>query len=262
MGYCIWYGGGAPTILAVNYKEPVKIMVEKVKWPNGTNGTVDAEEGDAVKIHPDPSRENSGSNVRKGITNALNTYTGCGSGVVVKENDRMKKEIMVEGRMADTKFIQAAHVYGPDGISPTVVTAGGTGSKIKMVDDRGNETELTEGDVVAMHTPGRIDKRQNGPRFNDGTKSFTVTAADKDGIAQNTNGNLRIRYLTPRECLRLQAFPDDAIDKLLAAESKSQCYKLAGNSIAVCCLKAIFKGIYIDRTFRKGGRQISLNRWF
>ena len=122
--------------------------------------------------------------------------------------------------------------------------------------------DLDEGDVAAMHTPGREEKRQNGPRCNDGSTSFTITAADKDGIVEKNKGKLRIRYLTPRECLRLQAFPEDAIDRLMAAESKSQCYKLAGNSIAVCCLKAIFKGIYIDKTFVKSGRQISLNGWF
>lgn len=83
----------------------------------------------------------------------------------------------------------------------------------------------------------------------------------KDGIAENNNGKLRIRYLTPRECLRLQAFPEDAIDKLQGVLSKTAMYKVAGNSIAVCCLKSIFKGIYIDKTFRKSGRQVTLNEW-
>ena len=122
----------------------------KIAWPNGANGTVDAKEGDCVKIYPDPSREFSGSNVREGESNALNTYNGCGAGTPVSDGEK-----------------------------------------------------------------------------------------------------LRIRYLTPRECLRLQAFPDDAIDKLQAVLSKSALYKVAGNSIAVCCLKAIFKGIYIDKTFKK-----------
>lgn len=72
-----------------------------------------------------------------------------------------------------------------------------------------------------------------------------------------TNEDLRIRCLTPRECLRLQAFPDDAIDKLENVLSKSAMYKVAGNSIAVCCLKAIFKGIYIDKSFYK----CSLDEW-
>lgn len=77
------------------------------------------------------------------------------------------------------------------------------------------------------------------------------------------NGAFRIRYLTPRECLRLQAFPDDAIDRLMSAvPSKAQLHKLAGNSIAVCCLKAIFKGMFVDGTFRmRNDRQVSLERF-
>lgn len=58
-----------------------------------------------------------------------------------------------------------------------------------------------------------------------------------------------IRYLTPTECLRLQGFPEDAISKLREILSKSQLYKVAGNSIAIPCLKAIFKAIYIDKSF-------------
>ena len=122
--------------------------------------------------------------------------------------------------------------------------------------------EIKEGDVMAMHTPGRVEKRQNGPRLKDDGTSFTVTAADRDGVATNENSHLRIRNLTPRECLRLQAFPDDAIDRIEKVLSKSAMYKVAGNSIAVCCLKAIFKGIYIDKTFKKGTRQVSLSKWF
>lgn len=120
--------------------------------------------------------------------------------------------------------------------------------------------EMDEGDVISVQTPGHSVKSQNGSRFKENT-SFTVTAAEKDGIVEKSEGKLRIRYLTPRECLRLQAFPDDAIDRLEKVLSKTAMYKVAGNSIAVCCLKAIFKGIYIDKTFRQTGRQVSLNKW-
>ena len=72
--------------------------------------------------------------------------------------------------------------------------------------------------------------------------------------------DLRIRYLTPRECLRLMGFDDPSIDRLMAAvPSKTNQYKLAGNSIVVDCLESIFKAIYIDRTFRKARtKQITL----
>lgn len=73
--------------------------------------------------------------------------------------------------------------------------------------------------------------------------------------------DLRIRYLTPRECLRLQAFPDEAIDRIIPELPKSALYKVAGNSIAVCCLTAIFKGMFIDETYEKKGRQVSMDGW-
>lgn len=68
----------------------------------------------------------------------------------------------------------------------------------------------------------------------------------------NDNTGLRIRYLTPRECLRLMGQSEDAIDRLMAVEpSRSRQYKAAGNSIVVDVLVDIFRGIYIDRTFGK-----------
>ena len=50
----------------------------------------------------------------------------------------------------------------------------------------------------------------------------------------------RIRKLTPKECFRLQAFPDEAHDALEAAGiSNSQRYKMAGNAITVNVVEAI-----------------------
>ena len=55
-----------------------------------------------------------------------------------------------------------------------------------------------------------------------------------------------IRKLTPRECFRLMGVSDADIDKIQAAGiSKSQQYKMAGNSIVVNCLAAIFRQLFI-----------------
>lgn len=48
-----------------------------------------------------------------------------------------------------------------------------------------------------------------------------------------------IRKLTPRECWRLQGFPDWAFDKAQEVNSKTQLYKQAGNSVTVNVIKAI-----------------------
>lgn len=53
-----------------------------------------------------------------------------------------------------------------------------------------------------------------------------------------------IRKLTPRECLRLQGFTDEQIDKLInAGFSDSRLYKMAGNAVTVPVISAIGKKI-------------------
>lgn len=53
--------------------------------------------------------------------------------------------------------------------------------------------------------------------------------------------NLRIRKLTPRECFRLMGVKDEDIDKILKHQSNASAYHLAGDSIVVNVLMAIFK---------------------
>jgi DNA (cytosine-5)-methyltransferase 1 len=47
----------------------------------------------------------------------------------------------------------------------------------------------------------------------------------------------------PRECLRLQGFAEDQIDRLLAVTSDAQAYKQAGNSVTVDVIEAIGKNL-------------------
>lgn len=49
----------------------------------------------------------------------------------------------------------------------------------------------------------------------------------------------RIRRLTPRECLRLQGWRDEQIDRVLAIQSDNQVYKQAGNGVTVTVVEAI-----------------------
>lgn len=53
----------------------------------------------------------------------------------------------------------------------------------------------------------------------------------------------RIRRLMPRECLRLQGFEDQQIDRILAINSDAQAYKQAGNSVTVNVIEAIGRRI-------------------
>lgn len=53
--------------------------------------------------------------------------------------------------------------------------------------------------------------------------------------------NTRIRKLTPKECWRLQGFPDWAFERAAKVNSNSQLYKQAGNSVTVNVIEVIAK---------------------
>lgn len=91
--------------------------------------------------------------------------------------------------------------------------------------------------------PHRTDVRKSGlSELNinhEDNPSFTVSAAHSPKVYGNKT-RYRIRKLTPRECWRLQNFPDAAFDIVKAAGlSDSQLYKQAGNAITVSVVKAI-----------------------
>lgn len=88
--------------------------------------------------------------------------------------------------------------------------------------------------------------------------NYAKTAAsqfDRKGTfgATGTKTKFRIRKLTPRECFRLMGCDEPTIDKLLnAGISNSQLYKLAGNSIVVDVLTAIFDKMFVHTEQSKG----------
>lgn len=107
--------------------------------------------------------------------------------------------------------------------------------------DTGCRDNLTRKQTCcAVLTPDREKKRQNGRRMKEpGEPSFTLTAQDRHGVAL-LDENIRIRRLTPRECWRLQGFPDEYFDKARAAGiSDTQLYKQAGNGVTVNVARAI-----------------------
>lgn len=61
----------------------------------------------------------------------------------------------------------------------------------------------------------------------------------------------RIRRLTPRECLRLQGWQDDRIDRFIALHSDRQLYKQAGNGVTVNVVQAV--GIEVTDAYYKLG---------
>ena len=132
-------------------------------------------------------------------------------------------------------FNQSGVVYETDGISPTIRTmqGGGLEPKIRVREaTKKGYAEASVGDSVNLSHPNSKTRRG---RVGEGIANTLVTG-DSQGVVMP---NFRIRKLTPRECWRLQGFPDWAFDKAQEVNSNSQLYKQAGNSVTVNVIKEI-----------------------
>lgn len=130
----------------------------------------------------------------------------------------------------------------------------------------------------------RMAKGQNGRRFKeDGEPMFSLTCQDRHGVGINVdvdNDNIivdgegkhpnlfvrlsmdctvyavwydkykcyiAIRKLTPKECFRLQGWPDEYFERAQMVNSDSQLYKQAGNGVTVSVIKAIAERMNINK---------------
>lgn len=112
--------------------------------------------------------------------------------------------------------------------------------KVKVANKKGYE-EARPGDYVNITYPGSKTKRG---RVGNGV-AHTLTCGDGNAVITE---NVRIRKLTPRECLRLMGWKDEQIDKIVAAKiSGTQQYRQAGNGIVVQVLESIFKALFLGK---------------
>lgn len=133
--------------------------------------------------------------------------------------------IKVAGELDIPTFKRARQIYDTDGVSPTLLTA------------KNNQ-----------ETP-KVIQRSRG--LNKGAEFEPCPTISSNSFEQN---NLlkseRIRKLTPRECLRLQGFPESF--KIVVSDT--QAYKQAGNAMSVNVVKMIFEQIKLakNKEFRLG----------
>lgn len=98
---------------------------------------------------------------------------------------------------------------------------------------------------------GGLNPSKSDAFFSGGLEEISVTllAANHDASVVIEDKDMakiyRIRKLTPRECFRLMGVSDADVDKIRdAGISESQQYKMAGNSIVVDVLEAIFTQLF------------------
>ena len=148
--------------------------------------------------------------------------------------------VVVAGNLP-TSFDQAGRVFDISGLSPTLTTmqGGDTVPKILLREElpflkikeatKTGYAKATLGDSVNLDSAtrrGRVGKQV----------ANTLLTGEEQGVVMP---NFHIRKLTPRECWRLQGFPDWAFDKAQAVNSNNQLYKQAGNSVTVNVIEAI-----------------------
>ena len=91
--------------------------------------------------------------------------------------------------------------------------------------------------------------------------AYTITARQDRTPAQVIDlGGGKYRYLTERECWRLQGYSDTDFEAAAAAQKKNgrytmALYKQAGNSIPVTIFESIFRKIILGETAEGGGAQ-------
>lgn len=145
-----------------------------------------------------------------------------GVAILRKERNEYGKSIRKDyeaGKVAESRHNMTQYACREDGISNTLSTVQKDNLLMCAYDEQ-NNTLRTDGTVGTLTTDGSSPKHNN-----------------RVIVGGNS---VRIRRLTPRECWRLQGFPDEYFDKAKAAGiSDSQLYKMAGNAVSVPVAKAI-----------------------
>jgi len=178
------------------------------------------------------------------------------------KTDAFDKSI-TEFEIRDGKFDMADRVYNPEYKSPTVVAS----NVSKVLVDRNIPDEVvhaevkkllkgskyennfkwkwdTEGRILVMRPDGLKIQRIGRIAFPD-NKSEIVTSVSQP--------HTTYRRLSPKECERLQTFPDDYTDGI----SKSQRYRCLGNSFTVDVIAHILSSM--DGTIAEQPEQLEFN---
>ena len=176
---------------------------------------------------------------RKGTGSVVYNSNGL-VGTLLARDYKEPKQIAIPNEIKkfgvlQPNFNQSGVIYETDGIAPTIRCYGGGGlePKIRVKEaTKQGYAEAEVGDSINLSHPNSKTRRGRvGKQI-----ANTLLTGENQGVVEP---DFRIRKLTPRECWRLQGFPDWAFDKAQEVNSNSQLYKQAGNSVTVNVIAAI-----------------------
>ena len=179
------------------------------------------------------------SGTRRGSSSVVYNSQGL-VGTLLARDYKEPKQVTIPNKIKQFGIIQPNYnqsgvVYDTDGISPTLraYQGGNLEPKIRVKEaTKQGYTEAEVGDSINLSHPNSKTRRGRvGKQI-----ANTLLTGESQGVVEP---DFRIRKLTPRECWRLQGFPDWAFDKAQEVNSNSQLYKQAVNSVTVNVIAAI-----------------------
>ena len=171
-------------------------------------------------------------------------------------SDKMINCLMSEGTgkfPRKERFLQTFNTTNEKGISATLCTTGGTRPTDNFIKEETLKKDLCnkliqdglveEGDVLINNINKNAKHQQDIIQDSNGNARTLVSGTHGNGghYTKTLMNDLRIRKLTPRECFRLMGVKDEDYEKCAKNQSDSSLYHLAGDSIVVNVLMAIFK---------------------
>ena len=188
------------------------------------------------------------TSIKEQYSNTITTRYGDsqGAGAYIVESKSQKVKSI--GNIHPSGKGMNGEVYESTGLAPTLTTNKGEGVKIIQRAhgyNQGGEHDIAP--TLTSHSYQENNLVKVVDFYNKITKDEVGTLTSSGGGSTVRAGSFgvtdgyRIRKLTPRECWRLQGFPDWAFDKAQKVNSNSQLYKQAGNSVTVSVIAAIAK---------------------
>lgn len=132
-------------------------------------------------------------------------------------------------------------VFDPNGIMRTLGGGNGMSKPFIIVRQatKSGYTEICRGGVLSIAYPS--SKTRRGRVIDKGNTSPTLDTGSNIGVVDFDGEKVMVRKLTPKECFRLQGFPDEYFERAASVNSDSQLYKQAGNSVTVNVIYEIAK---------------------
>lgn len=179
---------------------------------------------------------------------------GLGTAIAVEETPNLKTQLcnrlIEEGKVQEGDVIRHTYssnrlengdrnmgrVKNHEGLSPTLDTR----CDCLGVVVNEESTKKYRNYITWRNKKGKFNTESNRAMFENGL-ALTLTTKEQAKVMLGDETSLRIRKLTPKECIRLMGFTDGDYDAMVGiGMTDSAIYHVAGDSIVVTVLMAIF----------------------